>query len=165
MPNPTEVILPGDREVRVTRAFNAPRQLVWDAHTRPELIARWQGYDGWDMPVCDMDVRVGGQYRWQWRNREDGTQFGFFGIFSEVDVPSKLVHAQYYDPGNADFAMPEGDPCIVSMELREEDGVTTLVCTLTFASKEARDEAVSTGMTEGMEHSYTRLDEMCHAGA
>ena len=163
MSNPTEVTLPSEREVRVTRAFNAPRQLVWDAHTRPELIARWQGYDGWEMPVCDMDVRVGGKYRWQWRNREDGMQFGFFGTFTEVDVPSKLVHAQYFDPGNSDFAMPEGDPCIVSLELSEERGVTTLVCTLTFVSRDARDEAVSTGMSDGMGHSYTRLDDLLTA--
>src|SRR5688572_12370812 len=60
MPKPAEVTLPSDREVRVTRTFNAPRQLVWDAHTKPELVPRWQGYGGWDMPVCDMDVRPGG---------------------------------------------------------------------------------------------------------
>ncbi|HEX6598590.1 MAG TPA: SRPBCC family protein [Gemmatimonadaceae bacterium] len=161
MPKPAEVTSPSDREVRVTRRFNAPRQLVWDAHTKPELVARWQGYDGWDMPVCDMDVRVGGKYRWQWKNREDGTQFGFFGTFSEVDAPSRLTHAQYFDPGNLGGDMPVDEPCIVSLELNERDGVTTLVCNLAFASKEARDGAVSTGMTDGMEYSYTRLDDLC----
>ena len=165
MPKPAEVALPSDREVRVTRTFHAPRQLVWDAHTKPELVPKWQGYDGWDMPVCDMDVRVGGNYKWQWRNREDGTQFGFFGTFSEVISPLKLVHAQYFDGGNADFAMPAGDPCIVSLELSEQNGVTTLVCNLMFVSKEARDDAVSTGMTDGMEHSYTRLDDLVKAAA
>ena len=165
MPRPAEVTLPSDRDVRVTRTFDAPRQLVWDAHTRPELVRRWQGYAGWDMPVCDMDVRVGGNYKWQWKNRDDGTQFGFFGTFSEVDAPSTLVHAQYFDSGNTDFTMPAGDPCIVSLELGEQNGVTTLVCNLTFASKEARDDAVSTGMTDGMEHSYTRLDDMVTAAA
>ncbi len=158
MPMPADVSLPSDREVRVTRTFNAPRQLVWDAHTKPELVRRWQGYDGWDMPVCDMDVRVGGNYKWQWKNRDDGNQFGFFGTFSEVDAPSKLVHAQYFDGGNTDYAMPEGDPCIVSLDLSEQDGITTLICNLTFVSKDARDEAMSTGMTDGMEYSYTRLD-------
>ncbi len=158
MPMPAHVSMPSDREVRVTRTFNAPRQLVWDAHTKPNLVGRWQGYDGWDMPVCDMDVRVGGNYKWQWKNREDGSQFGFFGTFSEVDAPSKLVHAQYFDGGNTDYAMPEGEPCIVSLELSEQGGVTTLVCTMTFVSKQARDDAMSTGMTDGMEFSYTRLD-------
>ena len=160
MPKPAEVKLPSDREVRVTRTFDAPRQLVWDAHTRPELMRKWLGYDGWDMPVCDMDVRVGGKYRWLWKNREDGTQFGFFGTYSEVDAPSKLTHDQYFDPGNLGGAMPIDDPCIVSLELSEQDGVTTLVCNLKFASKEARDGAVSTGMTDGMEYSYTRLDDL-----
>jgi uncharacterized protein YndB with AHSA1/START domain len=159
MPTPAEVTSPSDREVRVTRQFQAPRQLVWDAHTKPELVPRWQGYDGWDMPVCDMDVRVGGKYRWQWKNREDGKQFGFFGTFIEVNAPSTLTHEQYFDPGNLGGAMPVGDPCIVSLELTEQNGVTTLVCNLTFASKEARDAAVSTGMTDGMEYSYARLDD------
>ncbi len=160
MPKPAEVTSPSDREVRVTRKFDAPRQLVWDAHTKPELVARWQGYDGWDMPVCDMDVRVGGKYRWQWKNRENGTQFGFFGTFIEVNAPSRIAHEQYFDPGDLGGAMPVGDPCIVSLELSEQNGVTTLVCNLTFASKEARDGAVSTGMTDGMEYSYTRLDDL-----
>lgn len=165
MPRPAEVAFPSDRDVRVTRTFEAPRQLVWDAHTRPELVRQWQGYGGWDMPVCDMDVRVGGTYKWRWRNLEDGGQFGFFGTFTTVDRPSKLVHEQYFDPGNMDLAMPAGDPCIVSLELSEQNGVTTLVCNLTFASKEARENAVSTGMTDGMEHSYTRLDDMFTAAA
>lgn len=165
MPKPAEVTLPSDREVRVTRSFNAPRQLVWDAHTQPDLIPKWQGYPGWEMPVCEMDVRVGGTYKWQWKNLEDGNQFGFFGTFSEVNVPSKMVHAQYFDAGNTDFAMPAGDPCIVSLELSEQNGVTTIVCTMAFVSKEARDEAMSTGMTDGMEHSYTRLDDLVKVAA
>jgi uncharacterized protein YndB with AHSA1/START domain len=158
MPKPAEVTLPSDREVRVTRTFDAPRQLVWDAHTKAELVPKWQGYGGWDMPVCEMDVRVGGTYRWRWKNRDDGKQFGFFGTFTEVDAPSKITHDQYFDPGEGGFAMPVGDPCIVSLTLSEHHGVTTLVCDLTFVSKAARDAAVSTGMTDGMEYSYARLD-------
>lgn len=164
MSAPAQVTLPSDREVRVTRQFKAPRQLVYDAHTKSELLPKWLGYPGWDMPVREMDVRVGGKYRWQWKNLEDGKQFGFFGTFTEVNGPSKLVHEEYYDPGDLDYAMPTGDPCIVSLDLSEQDGVTTLVCNMTFASKEARDGAVSTGMTDGMEHSYTRLDDMFNKG-
>lgn len=158
MPKPAEVTLPSDREVRVTRTFSAPRQLVWDAHTKSELVPEWQGYGGWDMPVCDMDVRVGGAYKWHWKNREDGTQFGFFGTFTEVDAPSRIVHEQFFNPGNMDSTMQAGDPCIVALDLTEANGITTLVCTLTFASKEARDGAMATGMTDGMEFSYSRLD-------
>jgi uncharacterized protein YndB with AHSA1/START domain len=160
MPAPAQVTLSGDREVRVTRQFNAPRQLVWDAHTKPELARKWLGYDGWDMPVCEMDVRVGGKYRWQWKNQKDGTQFGFWGTFTEVNAPTKLAHEQYFDPGDIGGTMPAGDPCIISVELSEQDGVTTLVCTMKFASNEAREGAVATGMTDGMEFSYARLDDM-----
>ena len=165
MPAPAEVTLPSDREVRVARQFNAPRQLVYDAHTKSELLPKWLGYPGWDMPVREMDVRVGGKYRWQWKSQEDGKAFGFFGTFTEVNAPSKLTHEQYYDPGDIGGAMPAGDPCIISLDISEQNGVTTLVCTMTFASKDARDSAVSTGMTDGMEFSYTRLDEMCKAKA
>lgn len=159
MPKPAEVTLPSDREVRVTRQFNAPRQLVYDAHTRPELVRKWMGYLGWDMPVCEMDIRVGGKYRWQWKNQEDGKQFGFFGTFTEVNAPARIAHEQHYDPGDIGGSMPAGDPCLVSLDLEETGSVTTLVCTMKFASKEARDGAVSTGMTDGMEFSYARLDD------
>ena len=160
MPKPAQVTAPSQREVRVTRTFNAPRQLVYDAHTKPELVKKWQGYPGWDMPICEMDVRVGGEYRWLWKNQEDGTQFGFFGTYTEVIAPSKLVNDQYFDAGNFDSTMPTGAPCIVSVELSEQSGVTTLVCNLTFVSKEACEGAVATGMTDGMEVSYTRLDDV-----
>lgn len=154
------VTSPSDREVRVTRTFHAPRQLVWDAHTKPELVKKWQGHSGWEMPVCEMDVRVGGAYRWQWTNAERDKQFGFFGTFTAVEAPTKLAHDQYFDPGNLGGTMPTGDPCIVTVELSEQRGVTTLVCTLKFASAEACQGATATGMTDGMEVSYTRLDEL-----
>jgi uncharacterized protein YndB with AHSA1/START domain len=160
MPAPAQVTSPSDREVRVTRQFHAPRQLVWDAHTNPELLPKWLGYPGWDMPIREMDVRVDGKYRWQWKNQEDGKRFGFFGTFTEVNAPSTLAYEEYYDPGDMDFAMPVGDPCIVSLDLSEQNGVTTLVCTMKFASKEARDGAVATGMTDGMEFSYARLEDI-----
>ncbi|MBC7768651.1 MAG: SRPBCC family protein [Phycisphaerales bacterium] len=161
MPKPLEVTLPSDREVRVVRSFNAARELVWDAHTKPELMQKWcLGPPGWSMPVCEMDVRVGGAYRWRWKSDEDGAEFGFYGTFSEVKAPSKLAHDQYYDPGDMDYAMPVGDPCLVTLELSEQAGVTTLVCTMKFATEKARDEAVSTGMTDGMEIGYARIDEM-----
>lgn len=158
---PIEVTQPSDREVRVVRTFKAPCQLVWDAHTKPELMQRWCfGYSGWTLPVCEMDVREGGKYRWRWKSEADGGEFGFAGTFSEVNAPSRIVHDQYYDPGDMDFAMPVGDPCIVTVELSEANGITTLVNTLRFVSKEARDEAVSTGMTDGMEVNYAHLDAM-----
>jgi uncharacterized protein YndB with AHSA1/START domain len=158
---PIEVSQPSDREFRVVRTFKAPRQLVWDAHTKPELMQKWcYGFAGWTLPICEMDLREGGKYRWRWRSDADGSEFGFFGSFSEVKAPSKLAHDQYYDPGDMDYAMPVGDPCLIALEFSEADGVTTLTNTMTFASKEARDQAVSTGMTDGMEVGYARIDAM-----
>jgi uncharacterized protein YndB with AHSA1/START domain len=160
MPKPLEVTMPSDREVRVTRSFAAPRQLVWDAHTKPELVQKWMlGPPGWSMPVCEMDVRVGGKYRWRWKSDEDGKEFGFFGTFREVEAPARLVHEETFDPGDVGGAMPS-EPAIITSELEEARGVTTLTVTMRFASKEARDGAVGTGMTQGMEMGYARLDEM-----
>ena len=159
MPLPAEVTAPSDRQVRVTRTFHAPRQLVWDAHTRPDLVPRWQGHDDWDMPVCEMDVRVGGAFRWRWRSDDDGKEFGFYGTFLEVVAPSKLVHEEHYDPGDVGGPMTT-DPCIVSQSFGETRGVTTLTITMLFGSKEARDGAVSTGMTDGMEMSYAGLERI-----
>ena len=92
--NKAQVSLPSDTEVRVTRDFKAPRTLVWQAHTDATLVPRWiGGYPGWTMPVCEMDVRPGGKYRWRWRADEDGKEFGFHGDYREVDAPGKMVHA------------------------------------------------------------------------
>lgn len=158
---PIEVTQPNDREVRVVRKFKAPRQLVWDAHTKPELIRKWMlGPPGWTMPVCEIDVRVGGAYRWRWRSEADGKEFGFFGKFTEVNEPGRIAQTQYYDPGDIGGSMSSGEPALISTDYVEGSGVTTLTMTMTFASKEIRDGAVSTGMTDGMEIGYARLDEM-----
>jgi uncharacterized protein YndB with AHSA1/START domain len=83
-----QVTLPSEREVKVTRSFRAPRALVYRAYTEPELVRRWLlGPPGWSMPVCEMDVRVGGRFRWLWRSDENGSEFGFSGTFREVQPP------------------------------------------------------------------------------
>ncbi len=157
--NKTRVSLPSDTEVRVTRDFKAPRTLVWQAHTEPELFQRWiGGYPGWSMPVCEMDVRPGGTYRWRWRS-EDGKEFGFHGDYREVDAPEQMVNAEYFDPGSFGGPMPTS-PTINRTTFTEKNGVTTLVVLIEYDSKEARDAAVSTGMTDGMETSYERLDKL-----
>lgn len=155
-----QVTLPSDTEVRITRDFKAPRTLVWRAHTEPELFQRWiGGYPGWSMPVCEVDVCPGGKYRWRWRSDEDGKEFGFHGDYREVDAPGALVQAEYYDPGSFGGAMPD-TPSIVRTTFTEKNGVTTLVTLIAYGSKEARDAAISTGMTDGMETSYERLDTL-----
>lgn len=158
---PAQVTLPSDREVRVTRQFNAPRELVYRAHTDAKLVPKWMlGPPGWTMPVCEMDVREGGTYRWRWRSEDGAQEFGFYGSFTEVKAPEKVVHDEYYDPGSVGGSMPAGDPAIVTLSLSEASGVTTLICNIKFASKEARDGAVATGMTDGMEMGYARLDDL-----
>ena len=156
-----QVSLPSDREVVVTRSFNAKRDLVWEAYTKPELVKRWLlGPPGWTMPVCEMDVRVGGEFRWVWRSEEDGSQFGFHGEFKEVEKPAKIRHTETYDPGDIGGSMGESGEAMVTLTLTEKGGITTLSTRVDYGSKEARDAAVSTGMTDGMEMSYQKLDAL-----
>jgi uncharacterized protein YndB with AHSA1/START domain len=155
-----QVTLPSDREVKVTRSFRAPRALVYRAYTEPALVRRWLlGPPGWTMPVCEMDVRVGGQYKWRWRSEDKGSEFGFAGTFREVQPPSRLVHTEAYEPGTVGGEYP-GEPAIVTVTFSEDGGVTTVTSLIDFGSKEARDAAVATGMTDGMEQSYQLLDRL-----
>jgi uncharacterized protein YndB with AHSA1/START domain len=155
-----QVTLPSDREVQVRRSFKAPRAMVYRAYTEPELVRRWLlGPPGWSMPVCEMDVRVGGRYRWRWRSDEDATEFGFSGTFREVEPASKLVHTEAYDPGTVGDDFPQND-ALVTVTFREDAGVTTVTSLIDFGSKEARDAAMATGMTDGMEQSYQGLDRI-----
>lgn len=165
MIKPAEVSLPSDTEVRVTRGFKAPRALVWRAHTEPSLLRRWMsGMPGWSMPVCEMDVRPGGKYRWGWRSDADGSGFGFFGEFKEVDAPAAMAQEEYFDPGNVSGDvtgdMPVNSPSINRTTFTEKNGITTVVVLIDYGSQEARDAAVSTGMTDGMEMSYGTLDTL-----
>lgn len=159
-----QVSLPSDHEVSVARGFKAPRGLVYEAYTRPELMKRWlRGPPGWTMPVCEMDVRVGGEFRWRWRSDEDGSEFGFHGEFVEVDAPEKLRHTEIFDPGDTGWDMGGGE-AMVTLRFEEGDGVTTVTTLIEYGSKEARDAALSTGMTDGMEMSYQQLDELLAEG-
>ena len=155
-----QVTLPSDREVKVTRSFKAARKLVYRAYTEPALVQRWLlGPPGWSMPVCEMDVRVGGRFRWLWRSDTDGREFGFAGTFREVRPPSRLVHTETYEPGTVGDVHPQGE-ALVSVTFAEEGGVTTVTTLIDFGSREARDAAVATGMTDGMEQSYRLLDRL-----
>ena len=155
-----QVTLPSDRQVKVTRSFRAPRALVYRAYTEPALVRRWLlGPPGWTMPICEMDVKVGGQYRWRWRSDDKGSEFGFSGTFREVQPPSRIVHTEAYDPGTVGGSYP-GEPAIVTVTFTEDGGVTTVTSLIDFGSKEARDGAVATGMTDGMEQSYQLLDRL-----
>jgi uncharacterized protein YndB with AHSA1/START domain len=154
-----QVTLPSDREVQVTRSFKAPRALVFRAFTEPALVRRWMlGPPGWSMPVCDMDLRVGGAYRWRWRSDTDGKEFGFVGTFRDVQPPSRIVHTERYDPGDLGDGSPTAGEALITTSFTEEGGITTMTTLMDFGSREARDAAVKTGMTDGMEQGYQRLD-------
>ena len=155
------VTLPNDRDVVVVRAFDAPRSLVFDAWTKPALVQRWMlGPPGWTMPVCEMDVRPGGKFKWRWRSNDNGSEFGFSGEFREVVRPSRIVHVERYEPGDVGGEMGEA---LVTSELAEQDGVTTHTMTIRYESQAVRDAALKTGMTDGMEMSFQKLDELLAA--
>jgi uncharacterized protein YndB with AHSA1/START domain len=158
--NQAEVTLPSDREVKVSRSFNAPAALVYRAHTEPALVKQWMlGPPGWTMPVCEMDLRVGGKYRWRWRADDGGAEFGFHGEFKAVEPNERLVHTELFDPGTMGGEHSGGEALITTV-FSEADGVTTVTTLMDFGSQEARDKAVATGMTSGMEQSFQQLDKL-----
>ena len=115
-----QVVLPSDREVKVTRSFKAARPLVYRAFTEPTLVQRWLlGPPGWSMPVCEMDVRVGGRYRWRWRSDKDCSEFGFAGTFREVAPPARLVHTETDDPGSVSDAHDQSEFRLIGRRLSE----------------------------------------------
>ena len=161
---PAEASLPSDTEVLVKRSFDAPVRLVWRAYMEADLLRRWcSGVPGWSMPVCEMDMCAGGKYRWRWRNDENGQEFGFTGEVLEVTPHAKIVHTQIYDAGDLGISMGS-QPYIVTVTFHEVNGITNMTTTIKFASKADRDAALSSGMTEGMEMSYQRLDGVLAEG-
>lgn len=150
-----EITLPSDREIRITRAFDAPRDLVWDAYTKPELVRRWLlGPPGWEMPVCQIDLRVGGKYRYEWEDKSRDKKMGMGGTYTEVVKPEKIGSKEKFDD---DWT---GGETLASQVFTEKGGRTTSVMTILYASKEARDGAAATSITDGMEAGYQRLDEL-----
>jgi len=157
----TQVSMPSDREVVVTRTFQAPRDLVYRAYTEPDLVRRWLlGPPGWTMPVCEMDVRVGGAFRWAWRQDEGGAQFGFHGQYVEIVPSTRIRNTEIYDPGDMGGDMGGSAGANITVTFEETDGVTLLTTRIEYDSKASRDAAVSTGMTDGMEMSYKLLDAL-----
>lgn len=149
-PGATTLHLQGDREVVLTRSFDAPRQLVWDAYTRPEHLQKWMlGPDGWSMPVCEHDLRDGGTHRMVWR-KSDGAEMEIKGSYREVTPPVRIVSTESWGPD-----WPE---TVNTLVFSEANGRTTVTTTILYSSKEIREAALKTGMKEGMEMSYSRLE-------
>jgi uncharacterized protein YndB with AHSA1/START domain len=146
-----KIATPTDREIVMTRIFDAPRSLVYDAFTKPELVKRWLGPHGWSLTVCEIDLRVGGAYRFVGRV-PGGADLGWGGVYREIVPLERIVHTESFDdyPGEA----------LATSVWVEQAGKTTFTCTLLFPSREIRDAVINTGMEHGAAESYDRLAEL-----
>jgi uncharacterized protein YndB with AHSA1/START domain len=151
---PLTITLPADNQIVITRQFDAPRHLVFACYTQPALIRRWlNGAEGWIMTVCEFDARVGGKYRYEWK-APSGYVMGMGGVVTAIEPVSHVASAELFDD---DWT---GGETVSTLDFDEESGRTTLVNTITYSSKEARDGALATPMAEGMEYGYKKLDQV-----
>jgi uncharacterized protein YndB with AHSA1/START domain len=150
-PATVKITMPSDREIRITRVFDAPRELVFEAHTNPDFVPRWMlGPEGWSMPVCEIDLRPGGAWHYVWR-QADGATMEMRGVYREITTPSRIVTTESW---GGDW--PE---TVNTLELAEQDGKSTLQMTILYPTMEARDAALKTGIEAGVGMSYARLDK------
>jgi len=146
----TTYATPSDTQVVITRVVAAPRRLVFDAWTNPKYVPLWLlGPEGWTMPVCEIDLRPGGSWHYVWR-RTDGSEMSMRGSYREVVPPERLVSTESWGP--------EWPETVNTLVLSESGGQTTITMTIAYPSKEARDAALQTGMKEGMDQGFARLD-------
>jgi uncharacterized protein YndB with AHSA1/START domain len=149
-----QVTTPSEREIVMTRVFDAPRSLVFDAWTKPELLKRWLGVrGGWTFAVCEVDLKVGGRYRFVWRGPE-GITMGMGGVYREIVRPERLVATEKFDQSRY-----EGDALDTTVWV-EKGGKTTVTTTVLYASREVRDSVLRTPMATGVAESYDKLDEV-----
>jgi len=148
----TTYATPSDLEVQITRVVDAPRRLVFDAWTNPRHVPQWLlGPPGWTMPVCEIDLKVGGAWRYVWR-KSDGTEMAMAGTYREVKPPERVVWTERWGP--------EWPETMNTIAFAETGGRTTVTMTIKYPSREARDAALQTGMKEGMDAGFARLDEL-----
>ncbi len=147
----TTFTTPSDREFAVSRVFDAPRRLVWEAWTSPEHLPHWMlGPSDWTMTVCEIDLRPGGAWRFAWR-RSEGAEMEMHGVYQEVVPPERLVSTESWGGDWADT--------LNTLTLAEEAGKTTITSTMLYPSKDARDKVLQSGMKEGLTESFKRLAE------
>jgi uncharacterized protein YndB with AHSA1/START domain len=151
-----QVTTPTDRQIVMTRVFDAPRSLVFDAMAKAELLKRWlAGPPGWSMVDCENDFKVGGAFRHVWR-RADGTEMAMRGVYREVVPPERIVRTESFEFGcNAQAGEQVG-----TLVLTEQGGKTKLTLTVLYPSKEARDATIASGMEHGVAASYDLLAEL-----
>jgi uncharacterized protein YndB with AHSA1/START domain len=149
-----QVTTPSDREIAMTRVFDAPRSLVFDAWTKPELLKRWLGVrGGWTFAVCEVDLRVGGAYRFVWRG-PTGAEMGMGGIYREIVRPERLVATEKFDE-----AWYEGE-ALDTTTFVERGGKTTATTTVLYTSRAVRDSVLQTPMLTGVAESYDKMAEV-----
>jgi len=159
MKHTLKVSTPTDREIVMTRVFDAPRPLVWNAMTKPELLKRWLfGPDGWTMTVCDDDVRVGGAFHYAWSG-PGGEAMSLRGVYRQVVPPERVVRTESFEFGCATQAGEQ----LATLVLTEEADKTCLTLTVLYPSKEARDGTLASGMEHGVGAGYDRLDAILAA--
>jgi uncharacterized protein YndB with AHSA1/START domain len=146
----------GDREIVLTRVFPAPRSLVFKAMTTPELAKRWLlGPPGWSMVKCEIDLKVGGVFRYEWCN-SDGTTMGMHGVYREIVPSERIVNTESFDFG----CEPQSGEQITTASLSEDHGQTTLRIVVLYPSREARDATIASGMEHGLAASYDSLAKL-----
>jgi uncharacterized protein YndB with AHSA1/START domain len=149
-----EVTTPSEREIALIRTFDATRNLVFDAWTKPELVKQWLGiFGGWSFAVCEIDLRVGGKYRYLWRG-PDGAELGMGGVYREIVPPERIVCTEKFDQ-----SWYEGDAVDTTVFV-EERGKTTVTTTVRYASKEVRDAVLKSPMEGGVARSYDKLAQV-----
>ena|SRR5690349_1167378 len=147
-----QVATPTSREIVMTRVFDAPRQMVFDAFSKPELLKRWFGPRGWTLSTCEVDLRVGGGFRFVLRG-PDGREMGMRGVYKVIAPPDRSVHMETFD----DFPGSESQ---VTADFIERDGKTTFTATVLYPSEQVRDAVIASGMEHGAAESYDRLAEL-----
>lgn len=148
-----QVTTPSDAEIQMTRLFNAPPQLVFDVMSRPEHVRQWWGNlgEGYSVPVCEIDFRVGGA--WRFVSRHPNGDAEFYGTYLEIDAPHRIVFTEIYAP------FPDS-PSTVTSVLTEENGKTRMTATVRYSSKDVRDMVIASGMAKGAGTSYDRLEDL-----
>jgi uncharacterized protein YndB with AHSA1/START domain len=148
-----KVTTPSEREIRMTRLFDAPRQLVFEAMTRPEHVKEWWGRlgDGYSVPICEIDLRPGG--KWRFVNRHPRGEAAFHGEYREIAPPGRVVFTEIFEE------FPDA-VSVVTAELVEEGGKTRLTATVRYPSAEVRDMVLASGMSRGAGISYDRLEDL-----
>ena len=156
-PKNLQISTPTDTTIVLTRTFNAPRRLVWEAFFTPDKMRRWMlPPPGWTLTACECDPRAAGALRLVWKSAEADPAMTLHGVFTEAAAPERIVHTELMVLGGG-AGQPVGSQ-VETHEFAEKGGITTMRITQVYVSKEARDGAVGSGMDQGMEACYQQLD-------